>query len=52
MRVFVRYKIWVDGGHTMQDGYYEESATVVELSDPLELNDLYPHMIDVRILKE
>lgn len=52
MIVLVKYKQWLDSGHSMLDDTIEIRTKIVEVANLLDLNDMFRSITDVKILKE
>lgn len=48
--VFVKYGVWVSGGHAMFDDEWTEKSEIIEIENLLDLNTKYKHIIDVKVL--
>lgn len=48
--LFVKYGVWVSGGHALLDDELVEKSEIIEIENLLDLNLRYKHIIDVKIL--
>jgi len=48
--VLVKYKQWIDSGHSQFDDTIEDRSKIVKVKDLTELNDLFRQITDVKIL--
>jgi len=48
--VFVKYGVWINGGHALLDDEWTEKSEIIEIENLLDLNTKYKHIIDVKVL--